>query len=455
MKKRREKKKISIIWKITLWYTLFLSLLAVIVVSVIYLVSERIIVTTSKNYLINAVEDVVDEIEYNDGVLEVDDDIDFLDRGVYISIYDDEYDLLFGLVPKEYENGLVEPINISEKELIHIKDWYQYESHKDVEGYGEIIIRGMVKATMGDNLLVTIQVLMVLSPIIILIATVGGYALTKQAFKPIHQMRKTVECISSGKDLTKRVNLGEGEDELHMLGKTFDQMFERLEEAFEKEKQFSSDVSHELRTPVSVILSQCEYALEQNNGIETNEALQSIHQQTKRMSKMIGQLLLMSRNEHVETNFPVENIMISELLEVIVEEEREKAKQKNITIDTDIEEGIVLQGDELLLVRFFINLISNAISYGKENGIVKVVLKQEDGKVNGRIEDNGIGIAPENQKKIWRRFYQVNPSRTSTDENNLGLGLSMVQYIANIYRAEVWVESELGVGTTFYFSFPN
>lgn len=448
-------RKISIIWKVTIWYTIFLCILAVMVVSFTYLVSERIINRTSRNHLVSVVENLAEEIEYDDGVLETDNDIDFLDNGVYVSIYDEENSLLLGMVPKNYDISNSYPLETIEKTKIMQEEWYVYEKHKELYGYGNIIIRGMVVATTAaGNQSVSTRVLLIMSPIIILIATVGGYILTKQAFRPVNEMRRTVEQISSGKDLTRRVNLGDGEDELYKLAKTFDQMFERLEDAFEREKQFTSDVSHELRTPISVILSQCEYAMEQQNGEETSEALQSIYHQTQRMSKMIAQLLVLSRGDQGFIKLSLEEVSISELAEVIVEEAMEKAEQKNIKIYTDIEENIKMQGDETMLVRFFVNLISNAICYGKEDGWIRVVLKRENDLVTGKIEDNGIGIAAEEQEKIFRRFYQVDSSRASSEDGNLGLGLSMVHWIAKAHGGEVAVESKLGVGSIFKFYFP-
>lgn len=107
-----------------------------------------------------------------------------------------------------------------------------------------------------------------------------------------------------------------------------------------------------------------------------------------------------------------------------------------------------------MLVRFFVNLIQNAISYGKEDGWVRISLKRQGERVIGSVEDNGIGIAKEQQEKVWQRFYQVDPSRTKKEEGNSGLGLSMVQWIAAAHEGEVLLESELGKGSIFSFWFP-
>ena len=447
-------KRVSIIWKVTLWYTAFLCLLACMVVAVTYVVSERLIKRESRGHLIRMVDEVIEELEYDDGVVEADDDIDFLDQGVYLSVYDEQNSFLLGMVPKNYDIHQTFPTETVQKIMISNQQWYVYEKHTFLEEYGIVRVRGMVSAMGGGNPFIITRVLVILSPILLFVATFGGYVLTKQAFRPVTEMRRTVEQISSGKDLTRRVNLGEGEDEIYQLGKTFNQMFERLEKAFHRERQFTSDVSHELRTPISVILSQCEYALEQEDEVETAAALKSIYHQTKRMSQMVSQLLLLSRSDQGVVALSLEEVMLSELLEVIAEDAEERAKGKRIKIITEIEQEIVIRGDETMLVRFFVNLIQNAISYGKEDGWIRVSLKRQGERVIGSVADNGIGIAKEQQEKVWQRFYQVDPSRTKKEEGNSGLGLSMVQWIAAAHEGEVSLESELGKGSIFSFWFP-
>lgn len=366
---KRHRKRISIIWKVTLWYTAFLCIMALMIVLITYLVSEQILRNSSKEMLINQVQNVYQEIEYDEGQLEVDEDVDFIEKGIYISVFDGDGKLIYGYLPK----GVATTLPFVNQEL---------------PNYGQVSIRGMMPTTTNvGHTPVNILVLLVLAPLIIVIAIVGGYILTKRAFKPVKQMSKTV-----------------------------DQMFER-------EKQFTADVSHELRTPVSVILSQCEYAMDDSSKIQ------------------------------------LEWVNLSDLLEVIVEDVRERAQKKNINVHAMIEEGIAIKGDETLLMRFFMNLIMNAINYGKESGNIEIALFRENRgtdqeRLAGYVSDDGVGIAEENKEKIWRRFYQVDPSRTVKEEGSLGLGLPMVKWIASVHQAEVWGESELGVGSTFFFRFP-
>lgn len=451
----KKKRKHSIVWKITMWYTIFFGILTILIGFAAFMISERILERNVKSELIYQVEEVLDEVEYDDNVLELDEDIDFLHNRIFLSVYDKEGELVAGYLPKGYKPdkkfdiGFIQPVSILGE------SWYQYEQSIFLQDYGTVVVQGFVLAdAWGVTQNETIQVVACLFPILLLIATIGGYILTKRALKPAYQMIHTAEQINSGKDLSKRLNLSQGDDELYQLANTFDSMFARLEDAFERETQFTSDVSHELRTPVSVIISQCEYAMELEKDSEVNEALQSILGQSRQMSKIINQLLFLARTEKMDRGLSLETIDVSTLLSVVVEQAKEKASNKNIQIRTQIEKHLQMQGDETMMIRFFLNLIQNAITYSKEEGIVEVCLYRENDWIKGYVKDYGTGIGKEHLDKIWNRFYQVSPSRTSVQEGSSGLGLSMVKCIANVHHGTVNVESELGRGSVFSFSFP-
>ena len=169
------------------------------------------------------------------------------------------------------------------------------------------------------------------------------------------------------------------------------------------------------------------------------------------MSQLISQLLTLSRIDRGHQKLNIEFVNISELAEVVIENQKMEADKKNIKIITEIEKDIHVEGDELMLMRLFINLISNAISYNKENGYVKIELIKTGNKLIGKIYDNGIGISKENINKIWIRFFQVDSSRT-TDSS--GLGLAMVKWIVEAHNGTISVVSQLEKGTLFTFEIP-
>jgi hypothetical protein len=149
-----------------------------------------------------------------------------------------------------------------------------------------------------------------------------------------------------------------------------------------------------------------------------------------------------------------EKVDFSELTKFVQEEMRLEAEKKSIKIETFIEPDLFIKADQTSLMRILINLISNAIKYGKMNGWIKISVYKQDNYVVGSIEDNGIGIAMENLPKIWNRFYQVNTARSAGDEHGTGLGLAMVKWMIEYHGGTITVDSKLGRGSTFVFRLP-
>ena len=157
------------------------------------------------------------------------------------------------------------------------------------------------------------------SLIFVLFAAVGGYFITRRAFQPVRRIIQTAREIGEGNDLSRRIALGQGRDEVYTLAAEFDSMFARLEKAFEREKQFTSDASHELRTPTTVIISQCEYALERAKTLdEAREALHAILNQAEKMAVMISQLLMLARADKAHGKMQFETVNLSDLAMMVV-----------------------------------------------------------------------------------------------------------------------------------------
>ena len=164
---------------------------------------------------------------------------------------------------------------------------------------------------------------------------------------------------------------------------------------------------------------------------------------------MISQLLLLSRADQGRQQVQKERLNLSELTQMAAEEQEILAEEKDIRILTDIQPDIYARADESLYIRMLDNLISNAVSYGRKGGYVKVLLCEEGNMVRGAVEDDGIGIPGESLEKIWERFYRVDASRTGQEHS--GLGLSMVKWIVQAHGGEITVESQEGKGSRFVF----
>ncbi len=273
--------------------------------------------------------------------------------------------------------------------------------------------------------------------------------LTKRLFWPIQKISESAAQIATGDDLKKRIAIDGREDELHQLAERFNEMFERLEQAFEAERQFTADASHELRTPVAVILSQCEFSLEEPRSAEEYEqAIQTVRRQSRKMSKLINDMLDFTRLERNADSYPRGAVDMTELVRSVCFD-MALIKENGITLLYEAEEGVTLCGNRDLLARLLMNLITNAYRYGRENGHIFVRLTSGENGVELSVKDDGIGIAKEEQDKIFRRFYQADKSHSG---RGTGLGLSMVYEIAQFHGGKISVESEPGRGSTFVFS---
>ena len=186
---------------------------------------------------------------------------------------------------------------------------------------------------------------------------------------------------------------------------------------------------------------------------ELKSSAVSVKEQAERMSRLISGLLTISRMDKNTIQTTFEEVDVSELLEFVCDEQ-EEIHTESIKLLRQIDEGICARADRLLLIRLCINLISNAYSYGKDGGTVNVSLKSDLNTLTLSVSDDGIGIPPEHLPKIWERFYRVDPSRSENTNGSMGLGLSMVKWIAECHGGSVSVTSVTNAGSTFTFTMP-
>ncbi len=448
--------RISIKTKVTLWYTTLMVVLVSLMMMFIFFISKGLEETSTKNVLVGVVEDRLNKIDYEDGELKIDNDFDSFYLQVYLSVYSKDMQKVYGELPENikspqgFANNTIRTVNNGSSK------WYVYDSRVSFEGYGDVWIRGITAISDSESALITmLSIAGVTLPFLVVVVALGGYFITGQAFKPVRQINEAAERIGGGRDLSQRIHIGEGKDEIYTVAKTFNDMIGRLEQSFESEKQFTLDVSHELRTPVSTIVSQSEYALENAKTIdEAKDALSVVLAQARKISGLISHLLMLSRIDMGHKMLTLELLNLSELTEMVAEEQYEAANEKNIEIRTNITSGLHVQADETMLLRMLINLVSNAVKYGKPGGHIVIGLVKDGNNIIGSVADDGIGIAEEQLPRIWERFYQVNPSRTSTRAGGVGLGLSMVKWIVEAHNGSISVSSKLGEGSIFTFILP-
>lgn len=448
MKKRHQ--GLSIKARVTLWYTFFMVL--VFGITAVYLVSssQRMSGRQMRERLVDAVTDAVSQVRFRYGELEAE-ELDFYKNGVSVFLYDTEGRLLAPKVTRGIQvDSLLEDQTIKTA-YSGRERWMIYDVYSGGEDAG-FWVRGMISMTEYGQALGNLPVLFGSAlPLLAVLAALGGYRITRRAFRPVTQIAETARAIGSGSDLSQRIETDGRGDELNQLGDTMNEMLARLQASFEAERQFSSDVSHELRTPIAVIRSQCEFALSGQAGEEEKrEAFEAVLKQSERMNAIVSQLLLLSRAENGKFVPEREPVELDVLCETVCEELEAMAAERQVDLSWDIEE-IQVTGDETLLIRMVNNLVSNAIRYNRPGGSVEISLKKNGNQAVLRVKDTGIGFKKEDLGQIFNRFYRADRSRSS---EGTGLGLSMAAWIARVHGGRIRAESVYGEGSVFTAELP-
>ena len=433
--------------RLTLWFTLMVFILAAMVLVFVLVINSAAITDDPAERLVKTVLRNADDVEFDNGRFDWE-ELEPCRRGVYCSFYSTAGELLLAAedpgmtaLSLPFEKNIIRTVNIGGQ------DYFCYDSYVDMDITG-IWIRGLVSSSDRSGLMHTIIVLTcTLLPALMALTLGGGWIIALDAFRPMEKILAAADSISDGGDLTARVGLKRGPTEMRRLSRAFDRMFARLELSFNAERQFASDASHELRTPITVILAECDRAKRKDKSPEDFLAsIAVIEEQGKHMSELVQQLLGLTRMQHGTDRYPMRRLDLSIFVESCCGEFMPH-DSRGISLETDIKPGIEADFNPALMSRVVQNLLQNAYKYGRENGHILVSLEQRGGRALLRVRDDGIGIAPEDQDKIWQRFWQADTSRG--EDGGSGLGLAMVKEIAEFHGGRASVDSEPGKGSTF------
>ena len=229
----------------------------------------------------------------------------------------------------------------------------------------------------------------------------------------------------------------------------------RLKQLERQREEFVANVSHELRTPLSLIKGYVETLLDgaQNNPEVAERFLKIIERNANRLDLLIQDLLTISALESGRMKLELSAVGLRALAEKVFTDLHSKADSKNMKLVNELPE-IVTRGDLNRLDQVLTNLVDNAIKYGRaEGGVTVGGRKLDDGRLEIFVRDDGPGIPAEALDRVFERFYRVDKAR-SRDQGGTGLGLSIVKHIIHAHGGEVWAESELGKGATFFFTVP-
>jgi two-component system OmpR family sensor kinase len=295
--------------------------------------------------------------------------------------------------------------------------------------------------------------LIVAIPIALAASLAGGWFLAGRALRPVDDITLAAQRIAAG-DLSQRLTMSAAPDEIGRLAATFNDMIGRLDTSFRQIRQFTSDASHELRTPLTVMKGETELVLRRPRTLEDYQSvLESNLEEIDRMTRIVDELLFLSRADMGEVKTECVPVALQSLVEDIHRQATLLGQDRNIAVVLGTVMPAVVQGDELRLRELLLNLVENAVKYSHPGGKVEIALVTDSRHASLSVTDQGIGIAPEDQARIFDRFYRTDLARSHTKKGT-GLGLAICAWIAEAHGGRIDVKSDIGHGSVFTVTLP-
>ncbi|NTW11543.1 MAG: HAMP domain-containing protein, partial [Chlorobiaceae bacterium] len=316
----------------------------------------------------------------------------------------------------------------------------------------------LVIAVPMKNAIIVLQdlekVFLLSFPVIILTLFVLSRSIAGRSIRPVEKVIATAEQMTQS-NLDQRIVMPQNHDELYRLAATINALFDRIQEAFQREKQFTADASHELKTPLAVVKGTLEVLIRKPREREYYESkVQFCLGELNRMAMLVDQLLLLARYESSKVTSSIETLILSLHVEEALERMRHLADEKQISFRLDLDEKLKVAGDAAMLGMILENIISNAVKYSSAGSSVSVVVERRENLTTCTISDSGMGIPEEKLQNVFERFYRVDQSRNSTT-GGTGLGLAIVRKLADLQKIRITIKSAVNQGTTVTLRFPG
>ena len=440
-------KKLSIQTRLVLFHTAAMTLVVALVLGLLFSLSSQEILTSAQATLEERVSQGVEEVEYTQDRLEFDSELLSLENGVYLSVYQPgDSSMLYGRLPY----GFAYTLPLSDGELRTVTaggtEYSVLDLQFPVEGYGTLVMRGVVSLTAAErDFRATLRLALVLLPLLVALTALCGYLFSRRALRPVAQITQTVQNIQQERDLSKRVRLGEGRDEIYTLAQTFDSLLDQVEASFRREKQFTSDVAHELRTPLTAITGWAEtiQSGELRDPKDVRKGMDIIVSEARRLTNMVEELLEFSRMSDGRFTLSVEPLDLKAELEDAVYTYREFFRREGIelTYQDCPEEAVLISGDPERLRQVFCNLLDNAGKHGGSGKRIDVSIAQEEESAVIRIRDYGPGIPEEELPHVKYKFY-----KGSSKTRGSGIGLAVCEEIVTRHEGTLDIGNAEGGG---------
>lgn len=349
---------------------------------------------------------------------------------------------LISTAPTDEEGAITEPITTSDGEVVgKVRLWV----------LGSDVLLTKTDTAFREK---TIDAMFLAAAIAVAISVMIGLFVSRMLTNPIRRITGTAKQIRDG-DLSARTNM-RGDDEIDQLGETFDEMATSLEKDLKHERRLTSDVAHELRTPLMAMLATVE-AMQDGVYPTDNEHLETVASETRRLARLVQQMLDLSRMENHTAPMNIEAVDMVELVRGIVNAQEPLFHERDLRLRfADETQGKMpfIKVDPDMITQCVINLMSNAMRYTPEGGWVIVTVGLDRKHLTISVSDTGIGIAKEDLSRIFGRFWRADASR-AREAGGLGVGLAVTKQIVERHHGFISVESELEKGTTFTIHLPR
>jgi heavy metal sensor kinase len=449
--------------RLTLWYVALLAIILVAFSAFLYFSLARNLYAEVDQLLAAEAQQIVTSLELHTGPPRLPRLSSRLPAGMVVQLYDPAGEPLaasdagtaFPLLPTALAQAAQGHKQLETARLADGTLWRVLT--RPVVTDGQVVAVLQVARPLRDvegalRQLVTLMALAI--PSTLLLAIAGGLFLAGRALDPIDRITRAAESISA-EGLSRRLALPPSPDEVGRLAATFDRMLERLEHAFQRQRQFAADASHELRTPLAMLTTEADLALERpRRAAEYRRVIASMREEAARLNQLLSDLLTLARADAGQETLAREPLALDALADDVVAAMTPLAQTRGVRLERSGDRATVrVLGDQTRLTQLLVNLIDNGLKYTPAGGTVTVAVGREGGQAVVRVVDTGVGIAAEHLPHLFERFYRVDKAR-SRAEGGAGLGLSICQWIARAHGGEITVASQPGQGTTFTVQLP-
>ncbi|WBW96914.1 sensor histidine kinase [Oceanirhabdus sp. W0125-5] len=348
----------------------------------------------------------------------------------------------------------IDEISLGLSKLYNSDFYLIYKNDINVDDHS--ISLTFVRSLVNEQLYIQYFLLVISISFLLFLLSCSKYIskLTKRMIQPVYTMNDAIKEINVS-SLDTRLNVSGSQDELKDLAITVNNMFDRIQDSYEKQKQFVSDASHELRTPIAVIQGYANllsrWGKDDKDVLE--ESILAIKDESDNMKDLVEKLLFLARADKHTQKIEKTEFNLSNLIENICKET--KLIDSNHTISSNTEENLVIFADPKLIKQAIRILVDNSIKYTPETGYINISAFSEKDEIIIRVSDTGMGIPSKDIPHIFDRFYRVDESRSKQDEKGgTGLGLSIAKWIVNTHKGKISAESTFGEGSTFTIKLP-